>query len=95
MFRWHYVKYDDGGKWECRATGDLPTSDWVDCFCQLDNANFEFRILNFTDGQFLDDQCVPRKVYRWCSVDDIARALNDITRAFMQSEAVKLDKQVD
>lgn len=70
MFRWHYVKYDDGGVWECGATGDLPTGNWV---------------LEFMDGQFLDDHCVPCKVFRWCYVDYIARALNDITRAFMQS----------
>lgn len=89
MFRWHYVKYDGDGVWECGATGDLPTGNWVDCFCQLDNENIEFRLLNFMDGQFLDDQCVPRKVFRWCYVDDIAHALNDITRGFMQSEAVR------
>lgn len=83
MFRWHLVKNNE---WPQNMTT---------CFCQLDSANFEFRLLEFMDGQFLDDQCVPCKVFRWCSVDDIARALNDITRAFMQSEAVKLDKQVD
>lgn len=57
----------------------------TECFCQLDSANFEFRLLDF-DGQFLDDHAHPYKVFRWCYVDDIARALNDITRAFMQSE---------
>ena len=76
MFRWHLVKNND---WPQNMT---------ECFCQLDSANFEFRLLDF-DGQFLDDHAHPYKVFRWCYVDDIARALNDITRAFMQSEAVR------
>jgi hypothetical protein len=67
----------------------------TECFCQIDSANFEFRLLEFMEGSFLDNNAHPYKVFRWCYVDDIVRALNDITRAFMQSEAVKLDKQVD
>lgn len=94
MFRWHYVKYGDGGVWECGATGDLPTGDCVDCFCQLDGVTFEYVVLQYDpdDQMFYNDQCVPLKVFRWCTVEDIGRALNDVTRAFMQSEAVKLDK---
>jgi len=86
MFRWHYVKCD--GSWESGATGDLP-QNMTECFCQINSVNLECKLLEFMDGSFLDDQCIPRKVYRWCYVDDIARALNDITRAFMQSEAMK------
>lgn len=79
MFRWHFVKDND---WPQNMTT---------CFCQLDNANFEFGLLEFMDGQFLDDHAHPYKVFRWCSVDDIARALNDITRAFVQSQDVRKD----
>ena len=97
MFRWHYVKYDDGGKWECGATGDLPTGDWVDCFCQLDMATIEYVVLQYdpNDQMFYNDDCCPCKVFRWCYVDDIVRALNDITRAFMQSETVKKETDGD
>ena len=77
MFRWHLVKNKD---WPQNMT---------ECFCQLDSANFEFRLLEFMEGSFLDNNAHQCKVFRWCSVDDIARALNDITRAFMQSDAVK------
>lgn len=77
MFRWHYVKDNDWPK------------NMTTCFCQLDNANFEFVLLEFMEGKFLDDQCCPRKISRWCYVDDIVRALNDITRAFTQYEAVR------
>lgn len=78
MFRWHYVK-----------NNEWPQNIMTECFCQLDNASFEFRLLEFTYGKFFDDKGNTYKVYRWCNIDDIVRALNDITRAFMQSEALK------
>ena len=78
MFRWHLVKKNN--EWPQNMTT---------CFCQLDSANFEFRLLEFMEGSFLDDHAHPYKVFRWCYVDDIVLALNDITWVFMQSEAVK------
>lgn len=82
MFRWHYVKYDDGGKWEkweCGATGDLPTGDWIDCFCQLDMATIKYVVLQYDpdDQMFYNDQCCPCKISRWCYVDDVVHDLDE------------------
>lgn len=57
-------------------------------FCQLDQRNIYYGVCTYDLGTFwLSGD--PVKVSKWCDVDDIALALNDVTRAILQCEAVK------